>query len=206
MNLPNKLTLGRILLVPVLVVCLMTEKVTSQPLIIAVARVLAVLVFLAAALTDMIDGRIARARGLVTNFGKLMDPLADKLLVAAAFISMVDLDVFPAWFVIVVLFREFLVTGLRSLGTARGRVIQANRWGKHKTLWQMLTILLALVFLAARDTLVYMGEWDRSFHGQDLEWWFHNCVMTVLIVLCLFFTILSGTLYVVRNWDLVSEE
>jgi CDP-diacylglycerol--glycerol-3-phosphate 3-phosphatidyltransferase len=206
MNLANRLTILRILLVPVLVACLMPEKVTSHPLAIMLARDLAVIVFLAAAVTDYLDGRIARSLGVVTNFGRLMDPLADKLLVAGAFIAFVGLDLFPAWFVIVVLFREFIVTGLRTLGTDRGRVIQADAWGKRKTAWQMVTIFLALVFLALRDTLVYMGEWDRSWRGKDFDWWFHNVILNSLIFICLVLTVLSGALYIVRNWDLIREK
>lgn len=203
MNLPNKLTLVRVFLVPLLVIFLLPEKATSNRLIIMTARHLALLVFIVAAVTDYYDGRIARKRGIVTNFGRLMDPLADKLLVTAAFVAFVDLDLFPAWFVVIVLFREFIVTGLRTLGVGRGRVIQADRWGKHKTAWQMVTIALTLVFLALRDTLKWADQWDRVLRGFSLDWWFHNVVLNVLMAICLFFTILSGTLYVVRNWDLV---
>lgn len=207
MNLPNKLTLSRVLLVPVLVVCLMPDSVVGEGATRAVARFLALIVFVAAAITDIVDGKIARARGLVTNFGKLMDPLADKLMVAAAFVAFVQLRLFPAWFVIVILFREFIVTGLRSLGTAQGRVIHADKWGKHKTGWQMGTIIATLVFLALRDTLRWAGHWEGTVFGNfNLEWWFENVVITILIVICLFLTILSGTLYVVRNWDLVRED
>ena len=206
MNLPSKLTVLRVCLVPVFVVLLLPEKVTTDALVVMIARVLAVIVFVVAALTDIIDGKIARARGLVTNFGKLMDPLADKLLVAAAFVAFVDLNLFPAWFVIIVLFREFIVTGLRTLGIQSGRVIQADRWGKHKTAWQMITILLTLVFLALRDMLIYFDQWERRLGENYLEWWFHHVVLTILIAICLFLTVLSGTLYVYRNWDLIRED
>ncbi len=206
MNLPNKLTLVRIVLVPVLVVCLMPEKVTSEPLAIMLARHLAVVVFAVAAVTDWLDGRIARKYGIITNFGRLMDPLADKLLVSGAFIALVGLNLFPAWFVIVILSREFIVTGLRALGTESGRVIQADKWGKHKTIWQMITILLTLVFLAMRDTLVYAGEWERFWRGRLLEWWFHNVVINLMMAICLVLTVYSGVLYLIRNWDLVREK
>jgi len=212
MNLANKLTLSRMLMVPLLVVCLVPEritnvqKITSYQFVIMIARHVALLVFVVAALTDYIDGKIARKYNMITNLGKLLDPLADKILVAAAFVAFVDLDIFPAWFVIVILFREFIVTGLRSLGTAQGRVIQADRWGKHKTLWQMLTILLTLVFLAMRDTLVWAGQWEKAFHGLALEWWFDNVLIRILMGICLYFTLLSGALYMFRNWDLVREE
>ena len=204
MNLANKLTLVRILLVPVLVVCLLPEQKTIPSLAIVLARYMALVVFIGAAVTDYYDGKIARARGLVTNFGRLMDPLADKLLVAAAFVALVGLGLFPAWFVIVILFREFMVTGLRTLGTTRGRIIQADAWGKHKTAWQMATIITTLSFLAIRATLMYAGLWEgRPLHGLELEWWFRHVVLTILIVICLVLTVRSGTLYVVRNLDLV---
>jgi len=207
MNLANKLTLLRILLVPVLVICLLPERKAIPSLPVVLSRYMALLVFIGAAITDYYDGKIARARGLITNFGRLMDPLADKLLLAAAFIAFVGLDLFPAWFVIIILFREFLVTGLRTLGTTRGRVIQADAWGKHKTTWQMATIITTLSFLAIRDTLMSFNLWEgRPLHGQELEWWFHHVVLAILIAICLVLTVLSGTLYVVRNWDLVREE
>jgi len=206
MNLANKLTISRVLLVPFLVMCLLPERIFASAFLTMVARQLGLLVFIAAAVTDYFDGKIARSRGLVSNFGRLMDPLADKLLITAAFVAFVDLDLFPAWFVVIILLREFIVTGLRTLGTVRGRVIQANAWGKHKTAWQMGTIALTLVFLALRDTLKFLGQWDRLLRGFSLEWWFHHVVLTALMIICLFLTILSGTLYVWRNWDLVRED
>jgi CDP-diacylglycerol--glycerol-3-phosphate 3-phosphatidyltransferase len=206
MNLPNKLTLLRILLVPVLIIALMPEKMTSHAGVIMVARHVALLSFLAAAITDYFDGKIARARGIVTNFGRLMDPLADKLLVSGAFVAFVGLNLFPAWCVIIILSREFIVTGLRTLGTSHGRVIHADAWGKHKTIWQMVTIALTLAFLAARDTLKYTGYWDVYLRGRELEWWFHYVVLVILLAVCLVLTILSGTLYVIRNWDLIRDQ
>jgi CDP-diacylglycerol--glycerol-3-phosphate 3-phosphatidyltransferase len=211
MNLPNKLTLLRILLVPVLVACLMPGESKAMAEIVptlgvVIAHHLAWLVFVLAAITDYYDGKLARERDIITNFGRLMDPLADKLLVAAAFVAFVGLNVFPAWFVIVILFREFIVTGLRTLGTTRGRIIHADAWGKHKTAWQMVTIFLTLLFLALRDTLQFTGHWYRDLSGHDLEWWFHYVILGILMAICLVLTVLSGTLYVVRNWDLVRDK
>jgi CDP-diacylglycerol--glycerol-3-phosphate 3-phosphatidyltransferase len=211
MNLANKLTLSRIFMVPFLVLCLMPQKITSNGVVVMVARYLAVAIFVASMVTDYFDGLIARRRNMITNFGRLMDPLADKLIVTSALVALVDLNIFPAWFVIVILFREFIVTGLRMLGTQQGRVIQADRWGKHKTLWQMVTIVLALVFLALRDTLKWADLWYRSVpvghdHAVPVQWWFENVLIMPLIVVCLVLTVVSGTLYVVRNWDLVRED
>ncbi|MBM3335195.1 CDP-diacylglycerol--glycerol-3-phosphate 3-phosphatidyltransferase [Candidatus Sumerlaeota bacterium] len=205
MNLANRLTLLRILLVPAFVACLVPHEMTSHRLTIMLSRYLAVVIFTIAALTDIYDGKIARKRGLVSNFGRLMDPLADKLLVIGAFIAFVDLAFFPAWFVIVILLREFLITGLRTLGSVQGRVIPADTWAKQKTIWQMVTIFLALVFLAMRDTLVYLGEWERSWRGRDFDWWFQNVVLNCLIGICLLLTVGSGVLYLIRNRDLLRE-
>ncbi|WP_372790981.1 CDP-diacylglycerol--glycerol-3-phosphate 3-phosphatidyltransferase [Paraconexibacter sp.] len=140
MNLPNVLTVVRILLVPALVVALLAE--TGRGDIIAAA------VFALASLTDMADGYIARARGQITTFGKLMDPVADKLLVIAALISLVSLDRLAAWVAMVIIAREFAVTATRFAATQQGVVIAANWWGKAKTIVQVQ----AIFFLIAMGT------------------------------------------------------
>mgnify|MGYP004669273109 CR=1 FL=1 len=134
MNLPNKLTVLRILLVPVFVVFYAADWDLA-----------ALIVFAAASLTDTLDGHIARSRGLITTFGKLMDPLADKILVMAAMLCFVDTGVCPAWVVIVILAREFLVTSLRLVAAGEGLVIAADVWGKLKTVAQMLWIVCGLL-------------------------------------------------------------
>ena len=134
MNLPNKLTLLRIILVPVFVVLYMKEYFW-----------IALAVFLIASLTDMLDGKIARKRNLVTNFGKIMDPLADKILVYSAFCLFVAGGVMPAWMLIVILFREFLVAGIRTVAAGDGKVIAAGMSGKIKTVLQMIAVCLMII-------------------------------------------------------------
>ncbi|MDR1796714.1 MAG: CDP-diacylglycerol--glycerol-3-phosphate 3-phosphatidyltransferase [Clostridiales Family XIII bacterium] len=147
MNLPNRLTVLRMALVPVFLVLFylgrQEEAVAGLPQAAYAAG--ALLVFGAASLTDMLDGKIARARGLITNFGKLMDPLADKVLTTAAFVCFVDVGYMPAWMLIVVLAREFAITGLRGVAASEGVVIAAGFTGKLKTVLQMAAILLILL-------------------------------------------------------------
>ena len=160
MNLPNRLTLLRIALVPVFVVLLLIPAIPHRYL-------LAMAVFGAAALTDLFDGKIARKHNLITNFGKLMDPLADKILVTAALLCFIELDLSGSLVVILILTREFLVTSLRCVALESGTVIAANQWGKAKTVMQIVAILvvmalqeLALLFpvLAELLPLVLIGE------------------------------------------------
>ncbi len=143
MNLPNILTLSRIFIIPLLVVVLLTPF--SEDWFGVQRHLLGVSLFLAAALTDYLDGHIARSRDQVTRFGKLFDPIADKLLISAALISLVENRLAPAWAVVIIVGREFAVTGLRSMAAADGVIIAASRWGKFK----MLSQVLAVAFLIA---------------------------------------------------------
>ena len=138
MNLPNKLTLIRIFLIPFFIVFLMTAPTTGY-------RIPATLVFALASLTDLLDGRIARSRNLVTNFGKIMDPLADKILVNAALVCLVQLGEIPAWTVVIVLAREFAVSGVRIVAASEGNVIAAGWSGKVKTVLQMCSLVVILL-------------------------------------------------------------
>ena len=130
MNLANKLTLIRIFLVPVFLLFIATKDIPYGSFI-------ATFIFILASLTDKLDGYVARSRNQITNFGKFMDPLADKLLVTAALISLVELQVVPGWAAVVIIAREFAVSGLRSIAAAQGRVIAASWWGKIKTVIQI---------------------------------------------------------------------
>jgi CDP-diacylglycerol--glycerol-3-phosphate 3-phosphatidyltransferase len=156
MNLPNMLTLGRIFLVPLLVVVLITEfeglRVLGVP-----KEYLAAGIFLIAALTDWLDGYLARRRQQVTTLGQLMDPLADKLLITAALVSLVQLDAAPAWMAAVIIGRELAVTGLRSLAQSRGVIMPASPLGKVKMASQVVTIMLLLVGLAGWSWLAALG-------------------------------------------------
>lgn len=125
MNLPNKLTVARVCMVPLFMVALMLNT--------EVSRVVATVIFALASFTDMLDGKIARKYNLITNFGKLMDPLADKILTAAAMVCLVELGDLAAWIVVIILFREYAITGLRSVAASENIVVAANIWGKVKT-------------------------------------------------------------------------
>jgi CDP-diacylglycerol--glycerol-3-phosphate 3-phosphatidyltransferase len=137
LNLPNQLTVIRVLLIPFFLFFLYISG--------GIFKFLPLLIFAGAALTDAIDGHIARRDGLVTDFGKFMDPLADKLLTLAAFIAFVEIGYLSAWVVVVIISREFLVSGFRTLAASKGVTIAANAWGKIKTVFQMILIIAVLM-------------------------------------------------------------
>ena len=177
MNLANKLTILRVILIPVFIVVLMCDFVAAP-----MNRYLAVVIFIVASLTDFLDGYIARSRNMVTNFGKFMDPLADKLLVSAALISMVSLGDLAAWVVIVIISREFAITGFRTLAMEANVVMAASWWGKIKTTTQMIMIIVLLCGL----------------NGAVID-----LVETILVWLAVFFTIVSGVDYIVKNKEVL---
>ncbi len=152
MNLPNKLTMFRVILIPFFVVFLLVD-------ITPVDKWIALAVFIIASLTDMLDGKIARKYNLVTNFGKFMDPLADKLLVCSALVCLVAVDRIPAWMVIVVIAREFIISGFRLVASDNGVVIAASYWGKFKTTFQIIMICLMIADLAALQLLTTIVTW-----------------------------------------------
>jgi CDP-diacylglycerol--glycerol-3-phosphate 3-phosphatidyltransferase len=206
MNKANQLTLSRIVMIPFFLFFLLYQDLGTNLTVIAVFRCLALVTFLAAAVTDYIDGLIARRYAMITNFGRLMDPLADKLMTAAAFVAFVDLRIFPSWIIIIILSREFIVTGLRTLGTNQNRIIHADRWGKHKTLTQFATVVATLIFLCGKDVLTITGHWDSIIvKGWGLDWWLH-LVLKILLYVCAVLTIFSGAVYLVRNLDLISDK
>lgn len=139
MNLPNKLTIFRVLLIPFFVVFMLTDLGGTWSKYIALA------IFVVASLTDLLDGKIARKYNLVTNFGKFMDPLADKLLVCSAMICLVEMQRLAAWMVIVIIAREFIISGFRLVAASDGIVIAASYWGKFKTTFQMIMIILLIL-------------------------------------------------------------
>jgi CDP-diacylglycerol---glycerol-3-phosphate 3-phosphatidyltransferase len=164
-NLPNGLTLLRIFIVPILVVVLLTpfsENWFGVP-----RHILGVTLFLGAALTDFLDGHFARSRNQVTRLGQLLDPIADKLLISAALISLVENQLAPAWAVVIIIGREFAVTGLRSIAAADGVVISASKMGKFKMLVQVLTVALLIVSSVAGKPPV--GNFGRPFPA--IEFW-----------------------------------
>ena len=141
MNTPNKLTVARMILVPFLVLFMLTGWGGDTN------RYISLAIFVVASVTDWLDGKLARKYNLVTNFGKFMDPLADKLLVCSAMICFIELDKLPAWIVIIIIGREVIISGFRLIAAENGIVIAANYWGKFKTVSQMIMIILLLIDL-----------------------------------------------------------
>ena len=148
MNLPNKLTVMRVILIPFFVAVLLYDNGSSQ-----IMRVVANVIFVVASLTDLFDGKIARKYNLVTNFGKFMDPLADKLLVCSALICLIQLGQLPAWVVIIIISREFIISGFRLVAADNGIVIAASYWGKFKTTFQMIAVILMIFNILALKTV-----------------------------------------------------
>ena len=154
MNLPNKLTVLRVLLIPFFVAALLWDHGENMTL-----RYGAAAIFIVASLTDLLDGKIARKYNLVTNFGKFMDPLADKLLVCAALICLIEMDRIPAWIVIIIISREFIISGFRLVASDNGVVIAASYWGKFKTVFQMLMICLMIADLEPLTLVTQIIMW-----------------------------------------------
>ncbi len=205
MNLPNQLTLSRVLVIPFFVALLLAGNYLAAPVALAACRWGAFLLFVGAAITDYYDGVIARRMNIVTNFGRLFDPLADKLLTMSAFVAFVELQVpagrpiLPAWAIILILGREYLVTGLRSIALSQGRLIQADSWGKHKTVWQLAGIIVILLALAMRDSVAAAGG---RVHGVD-QWlpYAFTAILGVIVAL----TTASGAAFLIKNWDVISD-
>ena len=156
MNTPNKLTVARMILVPFLVLFMLTGWGGEAN------RYISLAIFVVASVTDWFDGKLARKYNLVTNFGKFMDPLADKLLVCSAMICLVDMERIPSWVVIIIIGREFVISGFRLIASDNGVVIAANYWGKIKTVCQMIMIIVVIanlggVFDVVEQVLIYLS-------------------------------------------------
>ena len=177
MNLPNKLTILRVCMIPFFVAALLYDDGDSLSM-----RILADVIFIAASLTDMLDGKIARKYNLVTNFGKFMDPLADKLLVCSALICLIELDQLPAWVVIIIISREFIISGFRLVASDNGVVIAASYWGKFKTVFQMTAGILLVLDLDALELL-------------------SQIVLGIAVIL----TVVSLVDYIVKNHKVLTE-
>ena len=178
MNLPNKLTIFRVILIPFFVLFLLLEPDNQT------FRLIADLIFIVASLTDMLDGKIARKYHLVTNFGKFMDPLADKLLVCAAMVCLVATGQLAAWIVIIIISREFIISGFRLVAADNGVVIAASYWGKFKTVSQMIMIILMIMNLG--------GIFD--------------ILETVFVWLALILTVVSLVDYLYKNRNVLSMQ
>lgn len=159
MNLPNKLTLLRVIMIPIFIIFMLGEIKNGQTT--------AAVIFIIASATDWLDGYIARRDNLVTTFGKFMDPLADKLLVCSALICLVEIGSIPSWIVIVIIAREFAVTGLRTLAASDNIVIAASWWGKIKTVTQMIAIIVALFNMNFSIYLMYIATFFTILSGVD---------------------------------------
>lgn len=180
MNLANKLTIARILLIPFFLVFIAFRDIPYGSYI-------ATFIFILASITDSLDGYVARSRNQVTTLGKFMDPLADKLLVTAALISLVELKIVPAWVVVIILTREFAVTGLRSVAATEGIVIAASNWGKVKTISQIIAIILGLMTV------------NTNF--KTLE-----TLTMISLAIAVILTVISGVDYFNKNLKVLKEK
>ncbi len=174
MNLPNKLTIFRVILIVPFTIIMLTDICGSYGKWIALA------IFVIASLTDLLDGKIARKYNLVTNFGKFMDPMADKLLVSSAMICLVAMEKIPAWVVVIIISREFIISGFRLIASDNGVVIAAGYWGKYKTVSQMVMVILMIADISALSVVT-------------------NIIMWIALIL----TIISLIDYLVKNKDVM---
>ncbi len=189
MNLPNKLTVLRILLVPVFSALLMFSFIPHNFLF-------ALIVFIFTAYTDYLDGKIARRDNLITDFGKIMDPLADKIMVISALICFVALDLTNVWFVILIMFREFGVTSIRLVASGSGVVIPANIWGKLKTVTQIIAIIV-IITLSYAGQLISLGILP-SFAEYEFTFYI---IGEAFMLISVFTSIYSGIIYALQNKD-----
>jgi CDP-diacylglycerol--glycerol-3-phosphate 3-phosphatidyltransferase len=201
MNLPNKLTVFRVLLVPVLIIVGYVGAYASAGSLflgIPVYMWIMNLIFIIASITDKLDGSIARKRNLVTNFGKFLDPIADKILVIAAMILFVGIGRLPAWIPIIVIFREFIVSGFRLVAVeAGGKVIAASVWGKLKTVTQMIALIFAFIDVGSFFQFV-----NGSLGGYQLV---INIISSVMLAISVVATIFSGWDYLKNGKDLLKD-
>lgn len=198
MNLPNKLTILRIILVPIMVI-IPFLGIKGDLWGIPITYLLVDLIFIIAAITDKLDGHIARSRNQITTFGKFLDPIADKILVLAAMLILVEDNRLPAIIPIIVLFREFIVSGYRLVAVEKGgKVIAASVWGKLKTVTQMLALILAFVD---------QNGFAQCFVGglTGFAWWY-NFITTILMSVSVVAAVLSGIDYIAKGKDLFKEE
>ncbi len=186
MNLPNKLTVLRVCLVPFFMFFLLADFIPHNLLI-------ALVIFAVASYTDHLDGKIARRDGLITDFGKFVDPLADKILVMAAFICFVSLGFVDIWQVVLVLFREFAVTSVRLVAADKGKVVAANNLGKIKTVTQIVAILGIIALQYSLNLFALPLELEFFVAGE------------LLMAVATFFTVYSGLVYIKENWEYLKE-
>ncbi len=197
MNLPNKLTILRILLVPIMVI-IPFLGIKGEVLGVSITYIIVDIIFIIAALTDKLDGYIARSRNQITTFGKFLDPIADKIVVIAAMIMLVELNHLPAWIPIIVIFREFVVSGYRLIAVQKdGNVIAANIWGKLKTATQMVAIAIAFI-----DPNPYGAIFNGNLSGYNFA---INLIVTLIMSVSVVATIFSGWEYIKGSKELFKD-
>ena len=195
MNLANKLTVIRILLVPIFLIFIVVSKIPY-------GTIIATVIFVIAAITDKLDGYIAKSRNQITKFGKFMDPLADKLLVSAALIALVDYKIIPVWVAMIIIAREFAVTGLRSVAASEGVVIAASWWGKIKTFSQIVCIVAALiqVNLSKQPEMIPIMRNSQAFLN------FIDVFKEISLYIAVIITIISGYDYFKKNRAVIKTD
>lgn len=203
LNLPNKLTLLRIAAAPLVMIALLSETLVGQ--------YLGLILFIAAAITDYWDGKLARERNLVTNFGRIMDPLADKLLMTTAFISFIQMGYSPAWMVILIIGREFAITGLRVLAASQGHVISASTAGKHKTISQIVAVILILIVNVVIASLqAWAPPWETTLHnlgafGDGLVLFAEHAPYWSMFIVAIL-SLYSGLDYLIKNKEMFQDK
>lgn len=197
MNLPNKITIARILLVPIMMLMPYIGITAKTSFGLPIVNIIILIIFLVASFTDYLDGHIARKRNIVTNFGKFLDPIADKLLVLAALVMLVEAGIIPGWIPIIIAAREFMVSAIRMLVATEGKVIAASKLGKIKTVTQMVAISLAFL-----DTNYFMSFVCGGLTGFAL---ILNILMSAAMVLAVIATIWSGVDYFMKSKDVVLQ-
>lgn len=197
MNLPNKLTLFRIFLVPLMVV-IPFLRISGDVIGIPISYFVIDFIFIVASITDKLDGYLARKNNQITTFGKFLDPLADKILVLAAMIMLVEMSKIPAWIPIIVLTREFMVSGYRLVAVGKGgKVIAASKWGKIKTVTQMFAIIIAFI-----DAYSFGECFSGNIHGIQL---IINIIVTLMMIIQAFATVFSGIDYMKEAKELLKD-
>ncbi|HLQ84269.1 MAG TPA: CDP-diacylglycerol--glycerol-3-phosphate 3-phosphatidyltransferase [Pseudogracilibacillus sp.] len=190
MNLPNKITISRIFLIPLFLIVLSIDfnwgEIAIGNNVLPITQLVGSIIFIIASITDWLDGYIARKYNLITNMGKFLDPLADKLLVSAAFIMLIELQIAPAWIIIVIISREFAITGFRLVASGEGVVLAASSMGKLKTVSQILAVILLM-----------LNNFPFSYTNIPVD--------IIMLYVALIFTVWSGIDYFIKNWNVMRD-
>lgn len=190
LNLPNKITISRIFLIPLFIIVLTINfdwgEINIGNNTLPITQLVGSIIFIFASLTDWLDGYIARKYDLITNMGKFLDPLADKLLVSAAFIMLIELQIAPAWIIIVIISREFAITGFRLVASGEGVVLAASSMGKLKTVSQILAVILLM-----------LNNFPFSYTNLPVD--------MIMLYIALIFTVWSGLDYFIKNWNVMRD-